>query len=109
MKVKKLQNDQDRNVLLVVHDETGQAHDIIESLSTLLRDLLSGNPPQCPDCGGEGAVTTATPDSIKYEAISITCTRCQGNGRDNLLQRYGFNDLDNQDDEEQDTRNPLPT
>lgn len=108
MRIKKLQNDQGQSVLLVVHDENGRAHDIIESLSLLLRDLLNREPPPCPECGGEGSVTTATPDSTKYEAISLTCTRCQGNGRDNLLQRYGFNDFDNQDDEEQDSRSPVP-
>lgn len=32
MKIKRLQDDQNRNVLLVIHDETGKAHDLIEQI-----------------------------------------------------------------------------
>lgn len=36
MKIKRLQDDQNRNVLLVIHDETGQAHDLIEQIISQL-------------------------------------------------------------------------
>lgn len=48
MQVKTLQNDQERNVLLVVHDETGQAHDLITDLLNFLKSRLSKEPQDDP-------------------------------------------------------------
>lgn len=41
LKIRTLQNDQDQNVLLVVHDESGQSSDIINKLVEHLQHLIS--------------------------------------------------------------------
>ena len=40
MIVKKVQNEQNQNTLLIVNDNSGNADSIIESLYTLLQDLV---------------------------------------------------------------------
>lgn len=88
MKIKKLQNDQNQSVLLIVHDENGQAHDIIESLCILLQDLVSPDLPYCSECGGEGSITTPIPSTEEF--VDIPCSLCNGTGIPNLLERYGL-------------------
>ena len=36
LQVKQLQNDQNQNVLLIVHDESGRSHDLINKLIKIL-------------------------------------------------------------------------
>jgi len=83
MKVRKVQDDRERDVLLVVHDETGNASNIINSLYTLLQDLArweqTGEIPLCPDCNGN-----------KVHPDDSECTSCLTN----ILSRYGFQDED---------------
>lgn len=43
MIVKIVQDEAHQNVLLVVHDETGQAHDVIEKVLIYLQDLTIYN------------------------------------------------------------------
>lgn len=90
MRVKKLQ-DQDRSVLLIVHDETGAAHNIIEALCNLLHDIVN-SPPPCTNCGGEGNITVADDNDLAYTAKEMTCPACKGLKYDNLLQRYGLHE-----------------
>ena len=44
LQVKQLQNDQNQNVLLIVHDESGRSHDLINKLIKILTQKAPDDP-----------------------------------------------------------------